>query len=71
MMTRIKSYHNGKLVSEHIYARNQHTAIEWFRRDYPEHKDCIVVAEDYDETDPRNAEHFRIANSCGCVHYWN
>lgn len=69
-MTRITSFHNGKLVAEHIYDRDQVKAIEWFRKDYPEHKDCIVVAENYDETDPKNGEHFRVCSSCECVHYW-
>lgn len=69
-MTRIKSYLNGKLVAEHIYYRNQTKAIEMFRKEYPEHDECIVVAEDYDETDPKNAEHFKVACDCGCVHFW-
>ena len=70
MMTRITSYYNGRLVADHIYARDQVKAIEWFRREYPEHKECIVVAENFDETDPKNAEFLRVASNCGCVHYW-
>ena len=70
MMTRITSHYNGRLVAEHIYARDQVTAIEWFRREYPEHKECIVIAENYDETDPKNKEHFKAVSNCGCVHYW-
>lgn len=69
-MTRITSFYEGRLVAEHIYARDQVKALEWFRRDYPEHNKCIVVAEDYDENDPKNAEHFRVCSDCGCVHYW-
>lgn len=72
-MVRITSYtKNGKFTScEHIYAAiNQQKAIERFRREYPEHKDCIVVAEYYDSEDPKNAEHFKACSACGCVHYW-
>lgn len=68
--TRIKSYYpNGEFTGcEHIYARDQVKALEWFRKDYPAHKDCILVAENYDpEEDPG---HFKACKDCGCVHYW-
>lgn len=68
--TRIKSYlPDGTFTGcEHIYARDQVKALEWFRKDYPAHKDCIVVAENYDhEEDPG---HFKACEDCGCVHYW-
>ena len=72
-MVRITSYlTTGEFTScEHLYAvENQNKAIERFRREYPGHKDCIVVAEDYDSENQKNAEHFRTCSECGCVHYW-
>lgn len=69
-MTRITSYYpDGRFTGcEHIYAREQVKALEWFRKEYPAHKDCILVAEDYDPE--QNPEHFRACQRCGCVHYW-
>lgn len=68
--TRIKSYlKSGEFTGcEHIYARDKEKAIEWFRRDYPAHKDCIIIAEAYDPAD--SPEHFEVCKACGCVHYW-
>lgn len=71
--TRVRSYreHDGSFTGcEHIYARDQVKALEWFRREYPEHDKCILVAEDYDPEDPKNKEHFEACKRCGCVHYW-
>lgn len=66
---RITSHLNGQLLAEHLYLTDsQVKAIERFRREYPEHKDCIVVAEDYDSEDQKNKEHFEICCRCGCVH---
>lgn len=68
--TRIRSYYdNGQFTGcEHIYARDQQKAIEWFRKDYPAHKMCLLVAEAYDpEDDPA---HFEACKACGCVHYY-
>ena len=70
---RIRSYYDdGTFTScEHLYvARDQHEALDRFLREYPEHKKCIVSAEDYDSDDPKNAEHFKACLDCGCVHYW-
>lgn len=65
---RIKSYRGKELLSEHLYCgSNQTKAIVSFRREYPEHNDCIVVAEPYDSG--KNQEHFAICVRCGCVHY--
>ena len=67
--TRIKSYRDGELLAEHLYlGDSQVKAIERFRKEYPEHNDCIVVAERYDSEDEKNKEHFRICCQCGCVH---
>ena len=68
---RITSYDatTGKLYAEHLYCTDSQVyAIERFRREYPEHKDCIVVAEDYDET--KNPSHYEACVNCGCVHFW-
>lgn len=52
---------------EHLYlGTNQVKALEWFRREYPAHKDCIVVAESYDSDE--NPEHYAACKRCGCVH---
>lgn len=69
-MTRIRSYYqDGRFTGcEHIYARSKVKAIEWFLRDYPEHTQCIVVAEEYDPGETPG--HFRACSECGCVHYY-
>lgn len=70
---RIMSYlQDGRFTNcEHLYVGdNQVKAIERFLREYPEHKDCIVVADHYDSDSPENKEHFQICANCGCVHYW-
>ena len=70
MFTRIRSYApDGKFTGcEHIYARGLREAIAWFREDYPAHKHCTVVAEEYDPDEC--PEHFKACSECGCVHYW-
>ena len=71
IFTRIKSYdQNGKFTNcEHLYLGKSHTnAILKFRREYPEHDQCIVIAETYDSNDPKNKEHFNIMKKCGCIH---
>lgn len=72
MYVRIRSYHNNSLCAEHLYVKSGTTqdAIDRFLRDMPEQKVCILVAEDYDSEDPKNAEHFRICGECGCVHFF-
>lgn len=70
MYVRIKSYYqSGKFTScEHLYPGNdQVKALERFRRNYPEHKDCILVAETIDGDDPKNEEYIHIFYRCGCV----
>lgn len=71
--TRVRSYSkDGKFTGcEHVYARGQVKALEWFRKDYPEHKDCIVIAETVEEDLDNPSEWFKACNNCGCVHYWN
>lgn len=64
---RITSHLDGKLLAEHLYfTDSQVKAIDRFRKEYPEHKDCIVVAENYESDE--NKEHFRVCINCGCVH---
>ena len=67
---RIKSYYpSGEFTNcEHLYlGDNQLEAIARFRKAYPEHKDCVVVAEDYDSEEHK--DHFSVCARCGCVHY--
>ena len=66
---RITSHKDGKLLAEHLYLTDSHTkAIERFRKEYPSHKDCIVVAENYDSEEEKNKEHFKACLRCECVH---
>jgi len=70
---RIRSYYpDGTFTScEHLYNEsNQQKALERFRKDYPEHDECIIVAEDYDSDAEENKEHFRICKECVCVHFF-
>lgn len=69
---RIRSYNEGHLAAEHAYiGDNQVKSIERFRNEYPEHANCIVVAETIDDQDPNWKEWFRVARNCGCVHCFN
>ena len=67
---RITSYFNGRFTTcEHLYAgTNQVEALERFRSEYPEHNECILIAENYDSDKPENKAHFAACLSCGCVH---
>ena len=70
MYVRIKSYYqDGKFTfCEQLYVGdNQVKALEKFRKEYPAHKDCILVAETIDGDDPKNEEYIRICRSCGCI----
>lgn len=65
---RITSHLNNRLVCEQLYLAESHVkAIERFRREYPEHANCIVIAENYDSDDPKNKEHYAACVRCGCV----
>ena len=66
--TRIRSYFNGEFTScEHLYLGDNHvTALERFRREYPEHDKCTVIAETYESDEHK--EHFAACLRCGCVH---
>lgn len=73
IFTRVRSYYeDGRFTTcEQLYVgSDQNKALERFRRDYPAHKDCILVAEWYDSEDVRNTEHFAACQRCGCVNYW-
>ena len=67
---RIKSYLNGQFTNcEHLYlGNNQVKALERFRKEYPEHRNCILIAETYDSEAEKNKEHFNVCLRCGCVH---
>lgn len=67
---RIRSYYNGKFTGcEHLYmGTNQVTALERFRKEYPEHNKCILIAEAYDSELPENKAHFAACVRCGCTH---
>lgn len=68
---RIRSYSNDKLVADHAYGGdNQSIAIARFRREYPEHDNCILVADTIDDDDPEYKEWFRAARECGCAHFF-
>ena len=41
-----------------------------FRKEYPEHKDCILIAETIDNEEPKYKEYFQVCLNCGCVHRW-
>ena len=69
LYTRIKSYNNGEFTGcEHLYLGNNHVkAMMRFKKEYPEHKNCILVAETYDSEEEKNKEHFTSCLYCGCV----
>jgi hypothetical protein len=74
MYVRIRSYKRDdhSLCAEHLYIKKgtQCDAIAEFKKDMPEQKGCIIIAEDYDSQDPDNAEHFKACRDCGCVHFF-
>lgn len=73
MYVRIRSYKDGKLCAEHLYIKSgtRQTAVERFKRDMPEQSNCeLIIADDYDSEDPKNAEHFKACRDCGCVHFF-
>ena len=66
---RIKSVLNGKLLADHAYFGNDHCkALERFRREYPEHGECVLIAETIDDDDHKYTEWFKAARNCDCVH---
>lgn len=77
MYVRIKSYlPTGEFTScehlypgcEHLYpGKDQVNALARFRKDYPGHKDCILVAETISDEDPKYEEYIRICWRCGCA----
>lgn len=70
---RVRSYYqDGKFTTcEHAYGGdNQVKALERFNREFPEHHDCIKVAETIDDKDEEWQEWFRVARNCGCVHFF-
>lgn len=69
--TRVKSYlQTGEFTNcEHLYfGSDKQRALDRFRNEYPEHRDCIIVAEPYESDCDKNKEHFLICVKCGCVH---
>lgn len=70
IFTRIRSYDTDVNFTscEHLYlGDNKCDAIRRFRKDYPEHSSCILIAERYDSEDLQNKEHFEACMRCGCV----
>jgi len=67
---RVTSYSNGKFTGcEHLYfGASQANALEKFRQEYPEHAECILIAENYDSEAEANKAHFAACLRCGCVH---
>lgn len=66
---RIRTYlQDGTFTAcEHLYlAGTSQGAIDRFLRDYPEHRACIVVCEEYDPE--QTPHHFNACRECGCVH---
>lgn len=67
---RIKSYYqSGEFTfAEQLYTTDsQVKALEWFRKDYPSHDGCILVAETIDGDDPENREYIEVCRRCGCI----
>ena len=65
---RVRSYHNDKYTGcDHLYlGNNQAEALERFRKEYPEHDECILIAEYFDSEEHK--ELFTAFLNCGCVH---
>ncbi len=65
---RTQSFFQGKLMAEHLYyGDDQVRALEMFRREYPEHDSCIVVASTIDSNDPKWQEYISVCHRCGVV----
>lgn len=63
---RITSRKNGTLLAEQLYFGSDQTkAILRFLAEYPEHQNCVVIAEPYNSED--NPKHFDVCLRCGCV----
>lgn len=68
---RIKSnFPDGTFTGcEHAYLGDNHTdALARFRKEYPEHNECIVIAQTIDADDPKWFGWIKAARDCGCVH---
>lgn len=70
LYTRIKSYLNGEFTGcEHLYLGNDHVkSLIRFRKEYPEHKDCILLAETIDSENPKYKDYIETCSNCGCIH---
>lgn len=66
---RVRSYLDQKFTGcEHLYSGdNQVKALEMFRKEYPEHDQCILIAENYNSDD--HPDHFKACQACDCVHF--
>lgn len=65
---RIQSYFQSKLVAEHLYYGDDHVrAIEAFRKEYPEHDSCIVVASTIEGDSQKWQEYVNVCRRCGLV----
>ena len=69
---RVRSYYQDGVWTgaDHIYiAMLSSDAIEAFRKGYPEHRNCIITAEEFDRE--KNEDLFRVFREAGCVHFWD
>lgn len=72
-LIRIKSYYrNGQFTGcEHVYfASNQAKALERFIKEYPEHSECIRIAETVQEDLDNPSDWLKAVSNCGCLHLW-
>ena len=59
-LIRITTYKNGNLWNDKLYLEDrQDKAIERFKKANPEYSKYIIVAEDFDVSDPANTELFK------------
>lgn len=66
-MVKVQSYRNGEFTgTERIYQNmNQAQALEAFRKEYPDHADCLLTGNYCDEMDEKTADSISTCNKCG------
>lgn len=67
---RVKSYHNGKFTGAEwlCFGDNQVKALERCRSYYPEHNDCVFIAETIDDSEPKWKEYVKVCNRCSVLY---
>ena len=71
MYVRVKCYNEGLFTGcDELYSgcTTMDDGIQKFRKQHPEHENCLVIAEWYDAEEPCNKEHFAMTQACGCVY---